>query len=133
MKKPIYLILLLGLLSLAGCKTKYISVPEVHQVYVNKHDTLLKTDSIYEKDSIYITTKGDTIIEYRTKYLYRDRWRERIVYKDSLRSDTIRVPYPVVKEVPVWKQVFSKTMLYIIIVLLCVFFIKKWLLARSKC
>lgn len=133
MRKPIYLVLLLGLLSLAGCKTKYISVPEIHQVYVNKHDTLLKTDSIYERDSIYITTKGDTIIEYRTKYLYRDRWRERVVYKDSLRSDTIRVPYPIVKEVPVWKKIFTKTIIFTIIVVLFIFIIKKWLLARSKC
>ena len=46
--------LLLVLLALQGCKAKQIVVPEYHSVYVNKHDTLTKHDSIYQRWTIAI-------------------------------------------------------------------------------
>ena len=83
---------------IGGCKTKYVSVPEYHEVIVNKHDTLVTRDSIYEKDSIYIVRSGDTVTAYRDRIYYRDRWRDKIVYRDSIKTDSVRVPYPVVTE-----------------------------------
>lgn len=82
---------------LGSCKT-YIPVPEYHNVYVEKHDTLVTRDSIYQKDSVYMWMQGDTIWKEKFSVLYKDRWRDKIVYRDSIRVDSIRVPMPVVTE-----------------------------------
>lgn len=83
---------------LASCKTKYVSVPEYHNVYVEKHDTLITRDSIYQKDSVYMWMQGDTIWKEKFSILYKDRWRDKIVYRDSIKVDSIRIPYPVEKK-----------------------------------
>lgn len=82
---------------LGSCKT-YIPVPEYHNVYVEKHDTLVTRDSIFQKDSVYMWMQGDTIWKEKFSVLYKDRWRDKIVYRDSIRVDSIRVPMPVVTE-----------------------------------
>ncbi len=59
-------------------------------VYIDR----LKRDSIYQRDSIYIIVKGDTVFKYQYKYSYRDK-----LVRDTVavvRLDSI--PYPV--EVP---------------------------------
>jgi hypothetical protein len=89
---------------LGSCKTKYVSVPEYHEVVVNKHDTLITRDSIYEKDSIYIVKNGDTVTAYRDRIYYRDRWRDKIVYRDSIKTDSVRVPMPVVTNKVRWQD-----------------------------
>ena len=51
---------------LAGCKTKYVTVPEYHETYVSRTDTVWKTDSvkdvqisiIQEVDSAYLHKIG---------------------------------------------------------------------------
>ena len=51
---------------LAGCKTKYVAVPEYHETYVSRTDTVWKTDSvkdvqisiIQEVDSAYLHKIG---------------------------------------------------------------------------
>ena len=89
-------VIILGMLN--SCKTKYVSVPEYHNVYVEKHDTLITRDSIYQKDSVYMWMQGDTIWKEKFSILYKDRWRDKIVYRDSIKVDSIRVPYPVEKK-----------------------------------
>ena len=94
MKKILFLLITF---LLVGCKT-YIPVPEYHNVYVDKHDTLVTRDSIYQKDSVYMWMQGDTIWKEKFSVLYKDRWRDKIVYRDSIRVDSVRVPLPVVTE-----------------------------------
>lgn len=89
---------------IGGCKTKYVTVPEYHEIIVNKHDTLITRDSIYEKDSIYIVRSGDTVTAYRDRIYYRDRWRDKIVYRDSIKTDSVRVPLPVVTNKVRWQD-----------------------------
>lgn len=106
---------------IGGCKTKYVSVPEYHEVIVNKHDTLVTRDSIYEKDSVYIVRSGDTVTAYRDRIYYRDRWRDKIVYRDSIKTDSVRVPYPVVTEKKMrWqdKAAYIETGIFISLVLI---------------
>ena len=101
---PYVISLLLAVFLLSGCKTKYISIEKV--VYQNaiKHDTLHTSDSVFVRDSIYLSQKGDTC--------YLDRWHEKTVFKnvymvkvDSfLKRDSIPVPYPVEKELSKWEQ-----------------------------
>ena len=61
-------------------------------VYIDR----LKRDSIYQRDSIYMLIKGDTVYKYEYKYRYRDKLlRDTIsIYK------TDSIPYPV--EVPTY-------------------------------
>lgn len=78
-----------------SCKTKYVTVEKVHDVYHNVTDTI--RDSIKHEVFVKEYIKGDTVYQYRTEYLYKDRWRTRdsiIIQKDS-------IPYPVevIKEV----------------------------------
>ena len=92
------------LMMLQGCRTKYVSVPEYHNVYINKHDTLTKHDSIYQKEFVDRYVKGDTIyltkikVDYRFRNLYKTR------YRDSLKIDSIRVPYPVERKLNKWES-----------------------------
>ena len=83
------------LLALAGCKTKYISVPEYHTEYIVRSDTFAKVDSVVIKDSAFVYRNGDTVIV--NKVAYRDRYHN--IYKVKLdtvfKRDSVSVPYPV--------------------------------------
>ena len=107
-----------------GCKTKYVTVPEYHEVIVNKHDTLIARDSIYEKDSIYIVKNGDTVTAYRDRIYYRDRWRDKIVYRDSIKTDSVRVPVPVVTNKVGWKDKIAYIGIGLILSVVTFFFIR---------
>ena len=127
-------VIILGMLS--SCKTKYVSVPEYHNVYVEKHDTLITRDSIYQKDSVYMWMQGDTIWKEKFSILYKDRWRDKIVYRDSIKVDSIRVPYPVEKKLSRMERLrmfggdcgLTIAVLAIIIAIIKIY---KWLRARS--
>lgn len=92
------MVAMLVLQALASCKTKYVSVPEYHKEYIVRSDTIAKVDSVFLKDSVFVYHNGDTVIV--NKVLYRDRYRN--IYKvrtdTLLRSDSVRVPYPVERE-----------------------------------
>jgi hypothetical protein len=89
---------------IGGCKTKYVSVPEYHEVIVNKHDTLITRDSIFQKDSVYMWMQGDTVWKEKYSVLYKDRWRDKIVYRDSIKTDSVRVSMPVVTNKVRWQD-----------------------------
>lgn len=94
----IYIICVLLVLSLIGCRTRiqYVPVESVRMEYKDR----LQRDSIYFRDSIIMREKGDTVFIDRWRYLYKDR----LVTDTLLVSDTIRVPYPVEKELTRWQQ-----------------------------
>ncbi len=89
-------LMVIGMLS--GCKTKYVSVPEYHKEYVVSRDTVVSVDSILLHDSVFVYRNGDTVIV--NKVLYRDRVRNvmRLRTDTVMRSDSVRVPYPVERE-----------------------------------
>ena len=99
-----YVIVLLLVVFLSGCRTKYIPIEKI--VYQNaiKHDTLHTSDSVFVRDSIFLRQKGDTC--------FLDRWHEKTIFKnvykvrvDSfLKRDSIQVPYPVEKQLSKWEQ-----------------------------
>ena len=94
---------ILFVLMLQGCRTKYVSVPEYHNVYVNKHDTLTKHDSVYQKEFVDRYVKGDTVFLTKTKVDYRYKNIYKTLYRDSIKTDSIRVPYPVEKKLSRWQ------------------------------
>lgn len=127
-------LIILGMLS--SCKTKYVAVPEYHEVVVNKHDTLVARDSIYVKDSFYVEKSGDTVTMYKTRYIYIDRWRDKIISRDSIKADSVMVPYPVPAQITKWQRGlmnFGYIGLGIVLLLIVTVIIKvsRWLRARS--
>lgn len=91
--------------SLAGCKSvQYVPVEAVRtdSVYVDHY----LRDSIYQRDSVYVNrwTDGDTV--YQDKIVYKYVYRDKVKYDTvaALRSDTVRVPYPVERKLTRWEQ-----------------------------
>ena len=81
---------------LSGCKS-------VQYVYIDRY----QHDSIYQRDSVFVNrwTAGDTVYQDKVvwKYVYRDKVKYDTVA--ILRSDTVRVPYPVERRLTTWEQV----------------------------
>ncbi|NDV93521.1 hypothetical protein D0T84_01140 [Dysgonomonas sp. 521] len=87
----IILSLLLLIVGLSGCKTKYVPLPiettKTEKEYIDRWHR----DSIHVMDSVFIYSKNDTVFLNKYRYLYRDKlMRDSIFIKDS-----IQVPYPV--------------------------------------
>lgn len=80
---------------LCGCRTKYVAVPEVH--YRDSVRTVHQRDSVYQRDSVFVTQYaiGDTV--YRVRELWRVRYRDRLRRDTVLaaRRDSVAVPVPV--------------------------------------
>lgn len=80
----------------------------VDTVYAVKtvRDTARVSDSVI----VRVTAKGDTV--YKTKEVWRERervrWRVDTVYKEAVRTDTIRVPVATEQKVPLWERVTEK-------------------------
>lgn len=75
-------------------------------VYIDR----LKRDSIYQRDSIYIIVKGDTVYKYEYKYRYRDK-----LLRDTISiSKTDSIPYIVEVSKYVEKKLswWQSTLLY---------------------
>lgn len=72
-----------------GC-SRTVYVPTEHVT----HDTVYKTnhriDTIFAKDSVFIGTRGDTVIKETFKWRLRSRLKTDTVYK--FRTDTLEVP-----------------------------------------
>lgn len=91
---------------LTGCKSvQYVPVETVRtdSLYVDRY----QRDSIYLQDSVFVNrwTAGDTVYQDKVvwKYVYRDKVKYDTVA--ILRSDTVRVPYPVERRLSTWEKV----------------------------
>lgn len=97
-----YFMAMLVLLSMAvtSCRSvRYVPVETVKHdsVYVGK----VVRDSVFVKDSVLVV-KGDTVTEYRWKYVFKYKNRTDTLYVS--RTDTLRVPYPVEAKLTKWQQ-----------------------------
>ena len=86
-----FITLMLVMSVVCSCTTtKTVERVKRDSIYIDR----LKRDSIYQRDSIYMLIKGDTVYKYEYKYLYRDK-----LLRDTVSiSKTDSIPYPV--EVP---------------------------------
>ena len=120
-------------LLLVGCRTiKYVPVETVRTERVTEHDSIFI--EVVKSDSVVITKQGDTVYVDRWHTLYKDRWRDR--WRDSIRTDSVQVPYPVEKQLGRFQQFcldWGKLTLggSILAVLLIVFYIAR-ILYRHK-
>ena len=124
-----------GLLAclLAGCKTtKYVPVPSVSvdSVYVDR----FHRDSVYLRDSVYVNrwVAGDTVFVDKvvTKYKYKDRWRFDTVA--VMRVDSVRVPYPVEKELSWWEETRMHSFPILVAIVAVLAFIIAWLVKKLR-
>ena len=78
-----------------SCKTKIVTVENVHDVYHNVVDTI--RDSTIQEVYVYQYVKGDTVFKDKEVKVYIERWRIR----DSIVIELDSIPYPVevIKEV----------------------------------
>ncbi|WP_315345201.1 hypothetical protein [Segatella salivae] len=127
----------LALMMLQSCRTKYVNVPEYHNVYVTKHDTLTKYDSVYQKEFVDRYVKGDSVFLTKTQVDYRFRNIYKTLYRDSIKIDSIRVPYPVERKLNKWENLKMEVGGWAIgglsaVVIALIAYIVTWLVRRYK-
>ena len=109
--RKLIVVMIAAAVALAGCKTREVVVTEHHT------DTLRITqhhrDSIYLHDSTFVReyVQGDTvrIVTEMWHTKYRDRLKTDTLYRS--RTDSVPVPYPVIKEVKKPLNFFEKAMM----------------------
>lgn len=99
------LVFIFSTLLLIGCSPRYISVPEYHTEYAYKTDTFREIDSIHVLDSVIINKSEDTIYVNKYKIIYRDKFREILKVDSFVKTDSIRVPYPVERSLSWFEKV----------------------------
>lgn len=124
------IIAFLSLFLLAACATRtrieYRDRDVNHYITNTIHDTLINNT----RDSIYleVLAKGDTI--WRTKYVEKTRWRDRVVERhDTCWRDSIVVEYKEnVKEVTRVPKIYKFSLLLSILCIIFVFIkLTRWL------
>lgn len=124
------IIAFLSLFLLAACATRtrieYRDRDVNHYITNTIHDTLINNT----RDSIYVEVlaKGDTI--WRTKYVEKTRWRDRIVERhDTCWRDSIVVEYKEnVKEVTRVPKIYKFSLLLSILCIIFAFIkLTRWL------
>ena len=115
------IVMILSAVVLVGCKTKeYVPVVENHTdtLRVVQHHR----DSIYLHDSTFVREfiQGDTvrIVTEMWHTKYRDRLKTDTIYRS--RTDSVPIPYPVVKEVAAKLSAWQKFRLHLANILLMV-------------
>ena len=86
--------------ALAGCSTQYVPVESVRtdSIFIAR----LQRDSIFIRDSVYTKEKGDTVFQWKYKYVYKY-----VTARDTTvveRVDTVRIPVPVERKLTWWQQ-----------------------------
>ena len=86
------------LFTLFGCKTQYVPVETIKEVYITKHDSITLRDSIWQHDSVFVQMKGDTVLveKWRTKYV--EHLRDVVKVDSFIKRDSVQVPYPVARK-----------------------------------
>ena len=118
--KKLLLFLVFGLV---GCKTVYVPVESVHEYVHHQTDTVHKTDTVTntketvireasEADSALLAQYGirlkanERMLLFLQKELEHEKSREIEHHTDTvIKVDSIQVPYPVEKKVPLWEKV----------------------------
>lgn len=111
-----------------SCRSVYVPIETV------KHDSIYISkvlhDSIYQRDSIYVDRKGDTVLIYKDRYLYKYKNLVDTMY--VIRIDSIQVPFPVERELSWWQSVKLQVGEIAIGIIIGLIIIIAWLLRRKK-
>lgn len=87
---------------LVSCRSiEYVPVETV-RTKTEYRDHWLR-DSIHVRDSVFMFAKGDTIYRERFHAVYKDRLVKDTTYINK--TDTIRIPYPVDRQLSRWESI----------------------------
>lgn len=131
MKWLIYIIILLtSAIWFSSCRSiRHIPIETVKHdsIYISK----ILHDSIYQRDSIYVDRKGDTVLIYKDRYLYKYKNLIDTMYIN--RIDSIQIPYSVEKQLTRWQSVKMELggWIFGVIILFALFFVG-WMVFRMK-
>jgi len=117
----VILLAILIVFLLTGCKTETVLVP-VEKVKIEYKDRL-RVDSVYNRDTVNIYERGDTV------YLQTIKWRERFKFDtvSVVKVDSIPYPVEVVREVNVltkWQRLRLNALNIIVLVIVAYVVIK---------
>lgn len=116
--------------ALAGCTTtQYVPVETVRTEYKDRVREVHTTDSV--TDTRFVFVKGDTVVDYRD----RVKWRDRYIHDTCtvVKTDSIAVPYPVERELTWWQRTkmdFGGVAFAVLAVALCIAVV--WLTLRQR-
>lgn len=102
MRTKAILLLIFAVFAFVGCKSiEYVPVESVRTEYQDREIVKVQTDTINNTRIVWI--KGDTIVDIR------ERIKTRVVEihdtTEIVKVDSVRVPYPVEKELTKWQQI----------------------------
>lgn len=103
MKQLIYIITIFFIsgIWLSSCRSiQYVPIETVKTEYKTRDS--IRVDSVYNRDSIYMLVKGDTVYKYKERYLYKYLYLNRT--DTVIKTDSIQVPYPVEKNLTKWQE-----------------------------
>ena len=87
---------------LTSCRSiQYVPVETVRTEYKTRDS--IRFDSIYQRDSVYMQIKGDSIYLYKYKYLYRYLTINKT--DTVIKTDSVQIPYPVEKQLTKWQSI----------------------------
>ena len=104
------ILIIILLIATACTTTRYIETPVPVETIKTEYITQIKEDSIYIHDSIDRYISGDTVYQYKYKYIYKF-----LNTKDTIQQiDTIQIPIEVtqIKEVNKLKW-YQSTLMYL--------------------
>ena len=151
MKKPTFFgwyilvvfVLMCLMALLVSCRTQYVPVETVRTEYINRTDTVHKTDTVTNERETVIreVNKGDSsllakygiqikdnerMLLFLQRELEKERSKEREVQHDTtIVRDTIQVPYPVDKPQSAVDKFGDKLMLLLMLALLLGFVFRR--------
>ncbi|MDE5868665.1 MAG: hypothetical protein K2H18_00405 [Muribaculaceae bacterium] len=121
------------------------------KIFESRKEKEVKTDSLVdrEKETVVLNVQGDTVKQIQTKYVYRATQREKELEKEnktlrdcisslntrleSIKTDSVPVPYPVERELSRWQQAKMNFggmaiggLIAVVIVFIIVWLIKKF-------
>lgn len=114
-----------------SCRSiQYVPLETVRTEYRTRDS--IRYDSIYNRDSVYLLIKGDTVYLYKYKYLYKYRTINRV--DTVIRNDSVQVPCLIEKQLTRWQTIkqelggwaFGAT------VVIVLFFIAQWVYQSKK-
>jgi hypothetical protein len=117
----VILLAILVVFLLTGCKTETVLVP-VEKVKIEYRDRL-RIDSVYNRDTVNIYERGDTV------YLQTIKWRERFKFDTVIVVRTDSIPYPVevvreINELTKWQKFRLNALNILVIIIAAYLFIK---------
>ena len=124
------LMLLAVAVMVSGCSpTKYVPVESVRTEYRDREVEKLVADTVH--DTRFVWVKGDTVVDIReTEHIRRVEIHDTCYIE---RTDTIRIPYPVEKQLTKWeqtKQDVGGIAIGIIIAVVCIAVV--WLIKKFR-